>query len=211
MPTPVITITRQYGSGGSEVASLVAATLTWDLVDNQFVDEVARRAGLPVHEVALLDERAPRLLERVARAMALASPELFLSAATEPAGAGDEGTIVRMTERIIEEAAAHGRSVLVGRGAQALLARRPDALHVYTVASTPWRIAHASAQLSLDRPSAARLLEDTDARRDAYVRTHYGRSRADLTTYDAVLNTERLGIEGAAALIVAEARRRRWD
>src|SRR2546426_1015453 len=52
MAPPVITITRQYASGGSEVARLVAAELGWDVIDNEFVDEVARRAGLPPDAVA---------------------------------------------------------------------------------------------------------------------------------------------------------------
>src|SRR5438445_567088 len=99
MAPPVITITRQYASGGSEVARLVAAELRWEVIDNEFVDEVARRAGLP-----------------------------------------------------------------------------PDAV----------------------------------AQRDQYVRTYYGRHRQDLVNYDMVLNTGKLGMDGAAALIVAEARRRSW-
>src|SRR2546428_8531457 len=52
MAPPVITITRQYASGGSEVARLVAAELAWHVIDNEFVDEVARRAGLPPDAVA---------------------------------------------------------------------------------------------------------------------------------------------------------------
>ena len=55
-----------------------------------------------------------------------------------------------------------------------------------------------------------RVLDETDRRRDQYVRTYYGRPRQDVVNYDLVLNTEKLGIEGAAALVVTEARRRRW-
>jgi len=74
MASPVITFTRQFGSGGSEIARLVAHALAWDLIDNEFVDAVARRAGLPAEEVAQREERAPGLLERVARTLAVASP-----------------------------------------------------------------------------------------------------------------------------------------
>src|SRR5438445_251733 len=66
MPPPVITITRQYAAGGSDVARLVAAALDWTVIDNEFVDEVALRAGLAPEEVAERDERAPGLLERLA-------------------------------------------------------------------------------------------------------------------------------------------------
>ncbi len=125
MAPPVITVTRQYASGGSDVARLVAGRLDWTVIDNEFIDEVARRAGLPVEEVAQREERAPGLLERLARTLALASPEMFMATATASAVEQDEATIVQVTERVIVEAAAHGRVVLVGRGAQALLSQRP--------------------------------------------------------------------------------------
>src|SRR5204863_328733 len=78
----------------------------------------------------------------------------------------DETTIVKLTERIIAEAAAHGRVVLVGRGAQALLAQRPDALHVYVVASKPWRVRLAVERLGVDPANAEKVVDDTDRRRD---------------------------------------------
>src|SRR5881394_545063 len=139
MASPVITITRQYASGGAAVARQVAAALAWTVIDNEFVDEVARRAGLAPATVAEHEERAPGLLERLARTLAVASPEMFITSDAVPQAEQDETTIVKLTERIIAEAAAHGRVVLVGRGAPALLAQRPEALHVYVVASKPWR------------------------------------------------------------------------
>src|SRR5437667_1358151 len=211
MPPPVITITRQYAAGGSDVARLVAAALDWTVIDNEFVDEVARRAGLAPEEVAERDERAPGLLERLARTLAVASPEMFMTATAVPRVEADEAAIVKITERVIAEAAAHGRAVLVGRGAQALLAQRPDALHVYVVASKPWRMRLAVARLGADPATVERVLDDTDRQRDQYVKTYYGRQRQDLANYDLVVNAERLGIEGAAQLIVAEARRRKWS
>src|SRR5881628_3263364 len=210
MAPPVITITRQYASGGSEVARLVAAELGWDVIDNEFVDEVARRAGLPPDAVAQREERAPGLLERLARTLAAGSPEMFIATAGVPRVEPDEAAIVQLTERVIAEAAAHGRIVLVGRGAQAVLAQRPDALHAYVVAGKPWRIRLAVERLGVIEPDAERVLDETDRRRDQYVRTYYGRPRQDVVNYDLVLNTEKLGIEGAAALVVAETRRRKW-
>src|SRR5262245_31679120 len=121
MAPPLITITRQYASGGSDIAQLAARQLGWTVIDNEFVDEVARRAGLPAAEVAEREERAPGLLERVARTLSVASPEMFITTAGVPRVEEDEATIVQLTERIIAEAAQHGRVVLVGRGAQAIL------------------------------------------------------------------------------------------
>src|SRR6266850_4099068 len=210
MAPPVITITRQYASGGSEVARLVAAELRWDVIDNEFVDEVARRAGLPPDAVAQRDERAPGLLERLARTLAAGSPELFIATAGVPRVEPDEAALVQLTERVISEAAAHGRIVLVGRGAQAVLAQRPNALHAYVVAGKPWRRKLAVERLGVDAATVDKVVDETDKERDHYVKAHYGRDRQDVTVYDLVLNAERLGFEGAAALVVAEAKRRGW-
>jgi len=210
MAPPVITITRQYASGGSEVARLVAAALRWDVIDNEFVDEVARRAGLPADAVAQRDERAPGLLERLARTLAAGSPELFIATAGIPRVDPDEAAIVRVTERVIAETAAHGRIVLVGRGAQAVLAQRPDALHVYVVAPKPWRMKLAVERLGVNPAEVDKVVDETDRQRDQYVRTYYGRQRQDVVNYDMVVNTEKLGIDGASALVVAEVHRRSW-
>jgi cytidylate kinase len=215
---PLVTITRQYASGGSDIGRLVAKALDWTLIDNEFVEQVARLAGLPAEEVAQREERAPGLLERMARALAVASPEMFMTSAGEGGGGGgapahveqDEATIVKMTERVIAEAAAEGRVVLVGRGAQAMLATRQNALHVYVIGSKPWRRKMAVERLGVDPAHVDRVVDETDKERDHYVKTYYGRDRHDLTNYDLVVNAETLGFDGAAALIVAEAKRRAW-
>src|SRR5256885_13707170 len=135
MAPPVITITRQYASGGSEVARRVAAELRWDVIDNEFVDEVARRVGLPPDAVAQREERTAGLLERLARTLAAGSPEMFIATAGVPRVQPDEAAIVHLTERVIPEAAAHGPSVREGRGARTGVAHRRHRLHVYNVAA----------------------------------------------------------------------------
>jgi cytidylate kinase len=208
---PLVTITRQYASGGSEIGRLVVEQLGWTLIDNEFVDQVARMAGLSPDEVARREERAPGLLERLARTLAVASPEMFVTTGEHPMPVDtEEDTIVKTTERVIEEAASQGRVVLVGRGAQAVLATRPNALHVYVVASKPFRKRVAVERLGVDPAIVEKVIQETDANRDEYVKTHYGRDRQDLTQYDIVLNAERLGFDGAAAVIVAETQRRGW-
>ena len=183
----------------------------WTLIDNEFVDQVARLAGLTKDEVARREERAPGLLERLARTLAVASPEMFVATGEHPIPVEtEEHEIVKTTERVIEEAASEGRVVLVGRGAQALLAARSNALHVYVVASLPFRRKIAVERLGLDPTSADKVIAETDQNRDEYVKSHYGRNRQDLTQYDLVVNTERLGIEGAADVIVSEVQRRGW-
>ena len=210
---PLVTFTRQYASGGSAIAKLVVERLPgWTLIDNEFVEQVAKLAGLPEDEVARREERTPGLLERLAHTLAVASPEMFIATGEHPVPVDtvEEETVVKTTERVIEEAASEGRVILVGRGAQAVLATRPNALHVYVVASKPFRRRVAIERLGVSPADADKTLQETDARRDEYVKTHYSRDRQDLTQYDLVLNAERLGFEGAAAAIVAETQRRGW-
>jgi cytidylate kinase len=209
---PLVTITRQYASGGSEIARLVVERLPgWTLIDNEFVDQVARLAGLSPDEVARREERTPGLLERLARTLAVASPEMFISTGGSPPPVEtEEELLLKMTERVIEEAATEGRVVLVGRGAQAVLAKRANALHLYVIASKLFRRKLAIARLGVSPADVDKVMEETDQHRDQYVKTHYGRDRQDLTVYDFVLNAERLGFEGAADVIVAEIKRRGW-
>jgi cytidylate kinase len=63
----------------------------------------------------------------------------------------------------------------------------------------------------VDAANAGKIVDETDRRRDDYVTAYYGRARQDLSNYDVVVNAEKLGFEGAAGLIVAEARRRGWN
>jgi len=206
-------VTRQYASGGSEIARLVVDRLGggWTLIDNEFVDQVAHLAGLSTDEVARREERAPGLLERLAQTLAVASPEMFITTGEHPMPVeAEEDLVTKMTERVIAEAAAEGRVVLVGRGAQAVLATRPNALHVYVIGSKPFRRKVAIERLGVDPAKVDKVIDETDQHRDQYVKAHYGRDRQDLTQYDLVVNAERLGFEGAADLIVAEVKRRRW-
>ncbi len=207
----VVTITRQYGAGGSLVAQRVAEHLGWTVIDNEFVGEVAKRAGLPPEEIAAREERAPSLLERLAAALALSAPEMFAPAATVEGAEGDEERLIRITERVIAEAAAHGRVVLVGRGATAYLGTAEEgaqALHVYVVAPRAVRVRTVMARLALDEAEAARTVHEIDAARERYLERYYRRRRDDAANYHLVVNTAWLGYDGAADTIVELAKRR---
>lgn len=204
----VITISRHYASGGSDVALRVAETLGWTLIDNELVDRVAERAGVPKQQVAEREERAPSLIDRLAATLALTSPEVVVaSSATQPtSGPEAEQHLVRITEAVISEAVAHGNSVIVGRGAQAYLAERSDVLHVFVTASRAARIEQAMHRLGLSQREAERAVDETDGHRARYVKTHYHRIWGDPADYHLIVNTALLGLEGASAVVVASAR-----
>jgi cytidylate kinase len=204
----VITISRQYASGGSSIAGLVAQRLGWTLIDNEFVDRVAAKAGVPAEEVAQREERVAGLMERLARALAVSSPEMFVTTGETPTtGPSKEDELVQVTERVIMEAVQHDHVVLVGRGAPAYLAERSDTLHVYVVAPRDVRVKHAAERLDVPRKEAERVLDDIDRGRRDYVRQYYGRAWDDPANYDLVINTGKFSYEAAADVVVRAAGR----
>lgn len=197
----LVTISREYGAGGSSLARLVSERLGWQLVDNQLVDKVAARAGLTTQEVRDLEERGPTFVERVARALMVATPELLTPASVELPEA-TEARLVRITEQVVAEAAVD-HAVLVGRAASAVIGRRKDALHVKLVASVPYRIGVVAIRLSITLEEAEKRVRDTDSHRARYHRQYYNRDWADPHAYHLVLNTEALGLPRSAGIVVA--------
>lgn len=204
---PILTISRQYGSGGSVLAAAVAAELGWPLLDNAFVDAVARGAGVSPEDVAAREERVPTLTERLLTAIALGSPEAMPTLLEATLPLSDE-RLLAVTTEVIERAAAHGPVVIVGRGAQAVLARRDDALHVFCCATREALIERAAARLGADAHQARRTVDDTNAQRAQYVRTHFGRDWGAPENYHLCVNTAALSITEATALVVAMVRNR---
>jgi cytidylate kinase len=201
----------QYGAGGSEVAQLVARTLGWRVVDNELVERVAARAGLAPEDVAQREERVSTFIERLARTVVAATPELVVpleAGGTAPTLSEDD--LVRVTERVVEEVAAEGRVVLVGRAAPAVLAREREAIHVKVVAPRDWRIQVIARRLGVPLDEATTLTDETDRNRARYHRQHYHRDWTDPANYHLVLNTAALGLEGAAEVVVQRAKALGW-
>jgi CMP/dCMP kinase len=203
---PILTVSRLYGSGGSEVAARAAKLLGWSLLDNSVVDAVATRMGLSVAEVRDREERVPSLVERLTSAMAMGSQE-WASPIADAKRPTDE-QLIEVTRHIIEEAIARGPLVVVGRGAQEMLAEREDALHVFCYAPRKALIARTMQREGGSAEEAAHLVDGTNKERDQWVRLHWERDRRAHENYDLSVNTERLGIEGSAQLIVSAAKSR---
>ena len=204
---PIVTVSRQYGSGGSEVAERVASALGWKLYDNAVVEEVAARLRMTPAEVSAREERVPSLVERMASAMALGVPEV-MPVVGEMATVPSEERMVMMTKRVIEDAVQAGPAVLVGRGAQCMLARRSDALHVYCYAPDEDLIRYVIEHLGISAADAPKKVAEMNHQREAYVRLHWKRNWRDVANYDLCVNTATLGIDGAAGLVTEVARER---
>jgi cytidylate kinase len=201
----VVTISRMYGSGGSEVAERVAEALGWQLFDNAMIDAVTERSGLTRAEVTEQDERVPSMVERLASALSLGSPEIMPPVPTGPIESTEE-RIVAVTRRVIEEAIQTGPAVFVGRGAQCLLAERADALHVFCYAPRGALRQYVMDKYGLGHDDAERKVSDMNRRREQYVKRHWNRNWLAHDNYHLCVNTAWLGIDGAAKLVVDAAR-----
>jgi cytidylate kinase len=203
----IVTVSREMGAGGSEIARRTAQALGWRVVDDELVDRVAARTGLPVEEVAARDERAPGFFERLMRLASRAAPELFPTAADPgPEPDTEEAALVKATEAVVGELAAEGRVVVVGRAAPAVLGRERDALHVKIVAPRAARVETVARRRGVAPAEAESEVARSDAARGRYHRQYYRRDWTDAANYHLVLNSAALGIDGAVAVIVGRAR-----
>ena len=203
----IVTVSRQYGSGGSEVAERVARALGWKLYDNAVVEEVAERLRMTPAEVSAREERMPSLVERMASAMALGVPEV-MPMVGDLAAQPSEERMVMMTRRVIEDAVRAGPAVLVGRGAQCMLAARSDALHVFCYAPVEELVRYAVDVMGIPFNEAGKKVAEMNHQREEYVKHHFKRDWRDLANYDLCVNTARFGLDGAAELVTRVARER---
>ena len=203
---PLVTISRQYGSGGSVVAARVAERLGWQLLDNAIVDAIAQHMGVSADTVRALDERQPPLIARIADALALDAREVLSPSAGAAVVSPDE-RVIETTRRVMEAAVAQGPVVVVGRGAQVVLSQRADAVHVFCYAPRDALARRVAARENLTVAAAERRVDEINHQRAATVRQHYGRSWGAPENYHLCVNTEWLGIDGAVELIVEAVRK----
>ena len=202
---PFITISRMYGSGGSEVAQIVARSLGWTLYDNEIVDAIAERSGLTRAQVSAQEERVPSLVERISGAFALGTPEA-MPPLPDGQPATTEEEIVATTKRVIDDAVSRGPAVFVGRGAQCLLAERIDGLHVFCYAPPAALIAYARDRRGIPARDAEKAVADMNKQREQYVRRHWSRNWMSLSNYHLCLDTSFHGIERSGQMVVDAAR-----
>jgi cytidylate kinase len=202
----IVTISRLYGSGGSEVAARVAQSLGWSVLDNAVVDAVAARLGVTRDEVAAREERVPSLVERLVETMALGSQDWVGGIGGDGKRAPTDAQMIEVTRHIVDEAIARGPLVMVGRGAQSMLASRSDALHIFCYAPRAALVSRSMERDRLDEQDAAKLVDETNTHREQWVRRHWNRDWRDPSNYDLSVNTGSLGIAGASDIIVSAAR-----
>jgi len=176
-----ITISRQLGSLGSDAARQAADRLGYRVVwRDELINQAARRAGTPEVALAAIDEL--RLLEI---RPSLKACEAYCQA----------------MQQVMEELAALGNVVIVGRAGQATLHGRPDVLHVRVIAPAQVRAERVTSRRGIPIAAAQAQVEASDRYRYNYVRRFYHVRWDDPDLYDMIINTERVTSEAAAELI----------
>jgi cytidylate kinase len=197
----IITISREQGSSGSEIARRLAERLGWKLIDDELVAEIARRANVDPELARRLDECVDSWFHRLTKALWRGGYEGMASQVESTAF--DAETMAAFWTRVIREAAELGACVIVGRGGQCILRGRPDTFHVSVHAPLEQRIRRLRKLYPAESDPAA-LAADSDRRREAYVRRHFGENWKDYRLYHLVLNSA-IGIEPAVEAVLEAA------
>ncbi len=209
----VVTISREVGSGGDEVARRVCEELGYSYFDKTLMAIIAQQQGISDAEVIDFSEDQYKLRGLLDVILRRSAP-----VATTTTWTGTPGGETRVATALDEETAAHleatvirglcqrGQVVVVGRGGQAILQGEPGVLHVRIVAGREDRVPRIMESERLSRTAAQDRMNERDRATSEYLRRFYNIDWANPLHYHMVLNTTLLGIEGAVQAIVAAVR-----
>ena len=183
-----ITISRQAGAGGSEIARVLAQKTKMDLMAGQIIQHVAESSKMSTKVVETLDEKAMTTMESWINSM-------FVSRHLWPSD------YLKHLTRVIGTIGKHGNAIIVGRGAGYILPPETT-FRIKIIAPLEYRIESMMRIRGLSRGDAQKYIDKRDADRIAFVRKYFQTDAMDPTNYDLVINTEKVGIEGAVDTIL---------
>jgi cytidylate kinase len=194
----IVTIEREFGSGGGGIACELSHRLGWKLWDRQLTTEIAQRAQVDESAVALCDERVDSRLYRMAKAFWRGSYERGdCNAASRTF---DTDRMISMMEEIMRKIAEEGNAVIVGRGSPFFLREREDTLRIFTYAPRDEKI-RRMIELGKCREEAQDLVDNVDKERIAYVKHYFNADWPTRSFYHMMINTI-VGDENVIATIL---------
>ncbi len=194
-----VTISREYGSGGGEIATRLATRLGWQLVDHEVVVRIAQELGVTEADAVAHDERVESLVSRFLTSLRAIEPMMPALPPVPPAT--DTNAYQEARRRVIEAAVLTGHVVIVGRGAQILLANHRDVLHARIVAPLEARIAYVMQREGLDYNTARMRIQAKERDRIRYLQAEHNEHPANAHLYDIVINTAILDLDSAVELL----------
>ena len=182
----IVTIEREYGSGGGKIAQLVSNHLGWKLWDQLLTEEIARLAECPKAVVQEREERTDPLYYRLFKSFSRGSYEGSLNA--YKLNLVDSESILKITERVVQHAAKAGNSVIVGRGSQQFLRNRPDTLRVFLYAPREDKLRRLVAR-GKSQKDAEQLTDTVDRERADFLQKYFHVEWPDRSLYHTMINT----------------------
>jgi len=176
----VVTLSRQLGSQGSEIAEIVAQHTGFRLIARELINQAARRAGAPEVGLAMIDE-----LNLLGLKPSPAQTLAYLNA----------------VKIVMEEQAIAGNVILVGRAGQIVLARHAQAVHVRVIAPVALRVERVALRLRIPVEAAHAQVEASDRYHQNYFKRYYKVPWDGSGLYDLIINTAKLTPADAADLI----------
>src|SRR5262245_53942424 len=199
--TLMLTISHQYGSGGSQIARALGDRLQWPVWDKEIVRKIAAEYQLPETDVDDKDERAASVMEKLVGVLGIGG---FATAYSMlPPRWIDDDRLLHMTRTIVEDIARSGRAIIVGRGGNHILAKRPRTIHVFVFAPLEARVQRVVQAEKLSRTDAERRVTGMDRIRTDYVRGFYHADWRDPKHYNLIIDSSVWGDEGTTELILA--------
>jgi cytidylate kinase len=195
----VITVEREYGSAGVEIAQRIAERLGWELIDHALLQKVAQECNVESSLVESHDERCDPWYHRLTKAFWQGAPERTLAPTSE---AFDCSQMVEHMRRVIEEAAERGNCIIVGRGAACILSSRIDAFHIFVYGCRKEKLEYARKQICPE--TTLEKMEHVDRDRAAYIRRYFGLEWDNRKLYDLMINSA-VGIEGVVDAVISSA------
>ncbi len=195
----IITIEREYGCGGGEIAQKVANQLGWKLWDQLLTEEIARLANCPKSVVEVREERNDPLYYRLFKSFLRGSYEGSINA--PKLNLVDSETILRITRRVVEHAAERGNCVIVGRGSQQFLKSRLDTLRLFLYAPREDKVRRLLARGKSEK-EAEELVDTVDRERADFIQKYFNVEWPDRSIYHTMMNTA-IGDEAVVDMILS--------
>jgi cytidylate kinase len=183
----VLTVSREFGSGGGRIAQSIAKRLNWKLLDAALIDEIACAANVDAGVVSRLDEHVDGWLRRMNR-QAMRGAALAAGVALQQEKCFDEDVMTRLTRQVIEQTYEVGNCVIVGRGAQCILQAKPDAFHAFVYAPMRVRIQRLRTRLE-PRANIEQRIRDVDNGRAHYLRLRFGKEWNNPHLYNLMISS----------------------
>ena len=194
----IITIEREYGCGGGDIAQHVASRLNWKLWDQQLTEEIARLTNCPKAVVEEREEKNDPLYYRLFKSFLRGSYEGSINA--PKLNLVDSETILKTTKRVVEHVAEKGNCVIVGRGSQQFLKKRQDTLRVFLYAPREDKVRRLLSRGKSEK-DAEELVDSVDRERADFIQKYFRADWPDRPIYHAMLNTA-IGDECTADMIL---------